>query len=62
MKNRISFAWILIIFSLYKHNNNGYSVKGKFQDDGKCQNDFNGTLTILRALLGPKVEGKCIGM
>ncbi len=39
-------------------NSNSYTVEIGFQDDGKWQDDSNGTLTIFVALLGPKLEGK----
>ena len=34
-----------------------YTIKG-FQDDVKCQDNYNDTLTVRVALLGQKLEGK----
>ena len=49
---------MLINISLNLNNSNRYTVEVKFQEDGEWQDDSNGNLTILVALLGPKLEGK----
>ncbi len=47
-----------ICFSLNVHNSNYYTIKGKFEDDGKWQDGYNNILTILVDLLRQILEGK----
>ncbi len=45
---------MLIYISLNLNDGKSQTVQVKFQEDGEWQDDSNGTLTILVALLGQK--------